>query len=347
MLRASSQTTLKILASDEWPVKGSVGDLLQTAIAEVPQNIWEQAFDLYNLAWLPKLIGLEVPRTYSISNSSSELLPSMIDLTVSRTESARDPAFLSIQPSLPLYGVSSGFLNPPPHLMDFPCGATDDDAVLIGVSRPIQFQLPPSASVPVAMFAGGSGIAPFRGFWQARSRTGIGRNILFLGVQSRDKFLHQEELRGLVQEGSLELHTAFSRDRNGLVYDPALRDLVEQDMDPRYIDTTIIEQGLLVSELVMSKSQGGLGGYLYICGSVTVYETGMEFSSLPNFLYSAVLSLASQTNHGIAVMSGLRKAIYTHQASTQSTADSLLATAFAERRFMLGGVHSFQSLSTY
>lgn len=63
-----------------------------------------------------------------------------------------------------------------------------------------------------------------------------------------------------------------------------------------------------MSELVMSKSQGGLGGYLYICGSVTVYET---------------------------VMSGLRKAIYMHQASTQSTADSLLATAFAERRFML------------
>ncbi|KAF2703230.1 hypothetical protein K504DRAFT_508145 [Pleomassaria siparia CBS 279.74] len=308
MLRASSQTTLKILASDEWPVKGSVGDLLQTAIPEVAQDIWERAFDLSNLSWLPKLISLEVPRTYSISNSSPELLPSLVDLTVSRTESARDPIFQYVQPSLPLYGVSSSFLNPPPHLMDFPCGTADDDAVLIGVSRPIQFQLPPSATVPVAMFAGGSGIAPFRGFWQARSRSGIGRNILFLGVQSREKLLHQKELRGLVQDGSLELHTAFSRDRNGLVFDQASRDLVEQDMDPRYIDTTIVEQGLLVSDLVMSRSQGGLGGYLYICGSVTVYET---------------------------VMSGLRQAIYTHRASTHATASSLLATAFAERRFML------------
>ena len=286
MLRASSQTTLRILASNEWPVKGSVGDLLQTAIAEVPQDIWEQAFDLFNLAWLPKLIGLEVPRTYSISNSSPELLPSLIDLTVSRTESARDPIFKAVQPSLPLYGVSSGFLNPPPQLMDFPCGAVDDDQILIGVSRPIQFQLPPSTSVPVAMFAGGSGIAPFRGFWQARARTGIGRNILFLGVQSRDKLLHQEELRGLVQDGSLELHTAFSRDRNGLVFDPASRDLIEQDMDPRYIDTTIVEQGLLVSELIMSKSQGGLGGYLYICGSVTVYETGTYSPSVVVVLFA-------------------------------------------------------------
>jgi cytochrome b involved in lipid metabolism len=58
----------------------------------------------------------------------------------------------------------------------------------------------------------------------------------------------------------------------------------------------------------MSKSQGGLGGHLYICGSVSVYET---------------------------VMSGIKQAIYKYQASTHAMADSLLATAFAERRFML------------
>lgn len=308
MLRASSQTTLKLLASEEWPVKGSIGDLLQTAIAEVPQDIWDRAFDLDNLAWLPKLIKLEVPRTYSISNASDGLLPSMIDLTVSRTETARDPIFSSVQPALPLYGVSSSFLNPAPDLMDFSCTSSDDESVLIGVSRPIQFQLPPSTTVPVAMFAGGSGIAPFRGFWQARAQTGIGRNILFLGIQSREKFVHERELRGLVQQGALELYTAFSRDRNGLAYDNILRDLVEQDMDPRYIDTSIVEQGRLVSELVMSKSQGGLGGYFYVCGSVSVYET---------------------------VMSGIRQAIYKYQASTHDTADAILASAFAERRFML------------
>lgn len=260
ILRASSKTTLALLASDEWPVKGSIGDLLQTAITEVPQDIWDHTFDLYDLSWLPKLVRLEVPRTYSISNASDGLLPSMLDLTVSRTETLRNPLFQDVQPALPLYGVSSGFLNPDPKLMNVPRSSSDDDAILIGVSRPIQFQLPPSTTVPVAMFAGGSGIAPFRGFWQARSQTGIGRNILFLGVQSRDKFVHERELRGLVQQGALELHTAFSRDRSGLVYDPSMREMLEKDMDPRYIDTTIVEQGQLVSELVMSKDQGGLGG---------------------------------------------------------------------------------------
>jgi cytochrome b involved in lipid metabolism len=58
----------------------------------------------------------------------------------------------------------------------------------------------------------------------------------------------------------------------------------------------------------MSQSQGGLGGHLYICGSVSVYET---------------------------VMSGIKQAIYNYQASPHAMVDSLLATAFAERRFML------------
>jgi cytochrome b involved in lipid metabolism len=58
----------------------------------------------------------------------------------------------------------------------------------------------------------------------------------------------------------------------------------------------------------MSQSQGGLGGHLYICGSVSVYET---------------------------VMSSIKQAIYNYQASPHAMVDSLLATAFAERRFML------------
>jgi sulfite reductase alpha subunit-like flavoprotein len=78
-------------------------------------------------------------------------------------------------------------LNPAPKIREYSSENIDEMSVLIGVSRPIQFQLPSSTTVPVAMFAGGSGIAPFRGFWQKRIQSGIGRNILFLGVQSREK----------------------------------------------------------------------------------------------------------------------------------------------------------------
>lgn len=111
------------------------------------------------------------------------------------------------------------------------------------------------------MFAGGSGIAPFRGFWQARIGSGVvGRNVLFLGVQSRQKFIYKRELREHVTSGKLELHVAFSRDSNGLVYDPVTHDLVEKSMEPRYIDATILDQGPTVCDIVTSTKLGGLGG---------------------------------------------------------------------------------------
>jgi sulfite reductase alpha subunit-like flavoprotein len=159
------------------------------------------------------------------------------------------------------------------------------------------------------MFAGGSGIAPFRSFWQARMASGaVGRSVLFLGVQSRKKLLYKQELRQHVLAGQLELHIAFSRDSNGLVFERELQDLVERRMDPRYIDSVIVDQGNYICDLVTPTKMGGLGGFLYICGSLSLYET---------------------------VMTGLRQALYKYRAVTKESADSLLSTAFAERRFML------------
>ncbi|KAH7397490.1 hypothetical protein BKA64DRAFT_752995 [Cadophora sp. MPI-SDFR-AT-0126] len=305
LLRAASSTTLKLLACEEWPIPGTVGDLLQLAVEEVPSSAWDQAFDLNDLSWLPKLIPIEVPRTYSISNYSNGLLPDSVDLTVSRSNYHVSPVLQIAGQSTLRHGVSSGYLNF--DLTESHC-TEDEESLLIGVSRPLNFQLPVSVTVPIAMFAGGSGIAPFRGFWQSRTQSGFGRNILFLGTQSRDKFLYEDELRNYVRHDMLEVHTAFSRDRNGLVYDPVSKDLVEKEMEPRYIDTTIIEQGQTVCNLVISKSQGGLGGYIYICGSISVYES---------------------------IISGIRQAIYNNWASTKESAENLLAVAFAERRFML------------
>lgn len=120
--------------------------------------------------------------------------------------------------------------------------------------------------------SGGSVIAPFRGFWQARaqSQKATGRNLLFLGVQSREKFVFEEELREYMHNRQLEVHVAFSRDRRGLAYDADTCTLGEKTMEPRYIDAIILEQGRTICDLVMGKSEGGLGGYLYVCGSVAV-----------------------------------------------------------------------------
>ncbi|CAI6332041.1 unnamed protein product [Periconia digitata] len=305
MLRASSNTVLQVLATDEWPVRASLGDLLQAAVSDTPSRIWDQAFDLDGtLPWLTDLIPVEVPRTYSISNYSDELLPSTVDLTISRSDYQLCPTFAKGQ-KVTRHGVSSGFLNPP---VGEEMDVLDDEELLLGVSRPFAFQLPFDDTSPVAFFAGGSGIAPFRSFWQARCGRAWGKTTLYLGVQSREKFCYEKELRQYVNEGLMEVHTAFSRDSRGFMYDSSTRDIVEKTMESRYIDTLIVEQGQSICDLVMSKKQGGVGGYLYVCGSVGVFDS---------------------------VMSGIRKALYKYRSPTMETAETILNTAFAERRFML------------
>ncbi|KAL2130772.1 hypothetical protein VTI74DRAFT_5971 [Chaetomium olivicolor] len=106
----------------------------------------------------------------------------------------------------------------------------------------------------------------------------------------------------------MELRLAFSRDTRGLAYDHKPQDLLEKGMSTRYIDTLIVEQAATVSELVMSKKQGGRGGYLYVCCSVAVF----------NF-----------------VMNGIRKAIYNYRSSSMEAANTITNKAFAERCFML------------
>ncbi|KAH7146705.1 cytochrome b5-like Heme/Steroid binding domain-containing protein [Dactylonectria estremocensis] len=306
MLHASSNTVLQILATEEWPVSASLGDLLQEALTDTPLQIWDKAFNLDNLSWLADLVELEVPRTYSIASYSDDLLPSTVDLAISRAEYKLCPTF-SRGHEISRAGVSSGFFNPYP----MPDEVPPSEEILIGLSRPVAFQLPIDQMAPCAYFAGGSGIAPFRSFWQNRLLTsGLlgGKNFLYLGVQSREKFCFEEELRELVKLDFMQVHVAFSRDSQGLVHDPVSRELVERQIPPRYIDTLIVEQGANIGDLVMSKKQGGLGGYLYICGSVAVFDS---------------------------VMNGIRKALYTYRTATMENVDMIVNKAFAERRFML------------
>lgn len=154
------------------------------------------------------------------------------------------------------------------------------------------------------MFAQGSGIAPFRSFWEARvHERAQGRNILFLAVHSREKFLYEAEIRQEVERGFLEAHIAFSRDNRGLVYNSDTKQLSEKQMEPRYIDAAIIDAEMDLCNLIKSPDQGGSGAYIYVCGSMSFYDT---------------------------VSSGLSKIL-----STQRRGERILQRAFSEGRIML------------
>ena len=82
------------------------------------------------------------------------------------------------------------------------------------------FRLPEDKSLPIIMVGPGTGIAPFRAFWEERVVSGAsGGNWLFFGnpYQATD-FCYEDELGKLTAEGKLKLSVAWSRDQAEKIY---------------------------------------------------------------------------------------------------------------------------------
>ncbi|MBT2582843.1 bifunctional cytochrome P450/NADPH--P450 reductase [Planococcus sp. ISL-109] len=112
------------------------------------------------------------------------------------------------------------------------------------------FQLPENPETPVVFVGPGTGIAPFRGFIQARrvlqaEGNTLGTAHLYFGCRHpKQDFLYEKELKQAEQLGLIELYSAFSRQHDKKVY---------------------------VQHLMKNNAQAILslldqGGHLYICG---------------------------------------------------------------------------------
>ncbi|CUA67283.1 NADPH-ferrihemoprotein reductase [Rhizoctonia solani] len=80
------------------------------------------------------------------------------------------------------------------------------------------FHPPPDPSVPMVLFAAGSGMAPFRGFlqeraMQAQARRPVAKSVLFFGCRTPDEdYLYADkELAEWSELGVVDLRPAFSR----------------------------------------------------------------------------------------------------------------------------------------
>lgn len=146
------------------------------------------------------LCGPLRPRYYSIS-SAAEAEPGVLELTVGTVQG---PAWFGRG----VYrGVASAFVE----------ALRRGDRVLGVVRRPDPpFAPPESAAEPMILIGPGTGIAPFRGFIQARAvrraaGEALGRTLLFQGSRHpRHDWLYAEELQGWAEAGIVALHTAFS-----------------------------------------------------------------------------------------------------------------------------------------
>uniref|UniRef100_A0A5S6Q308 NADPH-dependent diflavin oxidoreductase 1 n=1 Tax=Trichuris muris TaxID=70415 RepID=A0A5S6Q308_TRIMR len=77
----------------------------------------------------------------------------------------------------------------------------------------------PAIEVPVVLVGAGTGLSPLRSFLHFRSHRGVRSSWLFFGCRYREKdWLCEEDLRKLVNNGTLAMSVAFSRDQPEKVY---------------------------------------------------------------------------------------------------------------------------------
>ncbi|XP_008070020.1 nitric oxide synthase, inducible [Carlito syrichta] len=181
------------------------------------------------------------PRYYSIS-SSRDRTPTEVHLTVAvvtyRTQDGQGPLH---------HGVCSTWLS----------SLKPQDPVPCFVRSASGFQLPEDPSHPCILIGPGTGIAPFRSFWQQRlhdsKHKGLrgGRMTLVFGCRRPDEdHLYQEEMREMAREGVLsEVHTAYSR----------------QPGQPKVYVQDVLRQKLAgeVFRVLLEEP-----GHLYVCGDV-------------------------------------------------------------------------------
>ncbi|MCR8842251.1 bifunctional cytochrome P450/NADPH--P450 reductase [Paenibacillus sp. SC116] len=135
------------------------------------------------------------------------------------------------------------------------------DSIVIFVRTPeTEFQLPKRTETPIIMVGPGTGLAPFRGFLQARNvlkEEGyqLGPAHLYFGCRSECDFIYHDELKQYEEDGIVTLHTAMSR----------------KEGEPKtYVQHLMARDA---EQLIRILDEGG---HLYICGDGTKMAPDVE-----------------------------------------------------------------------
>lgn len=148
------------------------------------------------------ILGKLTPRLYSIA-SSPDAVPGQVSLCVGAVRYTKNERERG--------GVCSTFMAD---------RIQAGDKVKVFVHSNKNFRLPEDGNTPIIMVGPGTGIAPFRAFWQQRvADNAPGANWLFFGnpYKATDG-CYEDEIAPLVESGKLKLSVAWSRDQAHKIY---------------------------------------------------------------------------------------------------------------------------------
>ncbi|KIJ41704.1 hypothetical protein M422DRAFT_255320 [Sphaerobolus stellatus SS14] len=205
--RKNIQELAKLAPEDIKPKIAALIDNFKDTIVDQHVSVLD-VLELYHQINIPLAAFLSLlpamrSRQYSIS-SSPLWNENRVSITISVVELPHEAGL-----SHKFLGIASNYL----------AKVRPGDQVQVGIrSSAVTFHLPEDPSIPIVMFAAGSGIAPMRGFIQhraeqAKSGRDVGKMVLFYGCRSSDQdFLYAEDdLKDWQELKFLEVKPAFSR----------------------------------------------------------------------------------------------------------------------------------------
>lgn len=231
---------------------------------------------LGDLFQIPSICDMVPPiefRVYSIAGSDKDT-PGELHLCVEKVRYTQkdptalvSPAFCDLEPLQDRFGASSNFLK------ENTSEDVDEKDVVIQYMRQPAFHLPPEGDeTPVIMFAAGSGLAPFRGFWQELAirhkdaeRNGTkppAKALFILQARSRDAVPFASEIASMVGSGVMDVKVWLSRE--DYTADFSGGDVNWVPAPRGYVHKSILEGGKLRNMLEEELSVRGKS-CLYMC----------------------------------------------------------------------------------
>jgi len=228
-----------------------------------------------------RVVPMESFRMYSISSAmgrSSATANHELSLTIGRLHYQTTSTSPTTEESHAeaRHGTTSTFLGQP--VLDENNRAR---AVSLRIVHPSHFSLPADPAVPIVMFAGGTGVAPFRSFLDHRvSQIAGGENWLFVGTRAPSEFYYQSEFSEMAAAGRLHVRAAFSREPVALTFDADAGD-TPFGFEPgvvRHIGDEMMSDGNAEAlwHLLRKKEDGGAGAQFYVCGRTGFASSVME-----------------------------------------------------------------------
>lgn len=208
-----------------------------------------------------RIVPPEVFRLYSIASAmQTDSKEQTLNLTVSGLEYETPQTPYSFNEKRA--GTASSFLR---RVSTTEEGKTKQ--VGLAIIPTMRFNLPRDPQRPIVMFAAGSGIAPFKGFLEARTeQADSGENWLFFGTRTAKQIYYKDEFEQMEANQQLNFRVAFSGEDIAMRFNE--RQYIFEDGQRQRIDKLMEmpDNAQALWDLIRSPDEGGKGAYLYICG---------------------------------------------------------------------------------